>query len=224
MNGRRVALIAGVGCFLLFLVLLVGGVAAFFAFGRVEAPGVSQGPPAIVTKAVEVLPTLPPQSGRQQAQPAPETGTAPQVPGVAPDSLVELYKQTNPGVVNIRVQVSRGGLTGAGAGSGFIIDREGHIVTNNHVVADATRVIVVFYNGIETEAEVIGTDADSDLAVVRVDELAEGAHPLPLGDSDLVQPGEWVVAIGNPFEFGGSMTLGIVSAVGRIIPSLTAFS
>jgi S1-C subfamily serine protease len=65
----------------------------------------------------------------------------------------------------------------------------------------------------------VGSDADSDLAVIQVDELAEGVHPLPLGDSDQVEVGEWVVAIGNPFGLGSSMTLGIVSAVGRTIPS-----
>jgi S1-C subfamily serine protease len=109
---------------------------------------------------------------------------------------------------------------GQGAGSGFIFDNDGHIVTNNHVVANADRVTVVFYNGIEVEAEIIGTDDDSDLAVLQVDELATGAHPLPLGDSDAIEVGEPVVAIGNPFQLGGSMTAGIVSAIGRTIPSL----
>ena len=89
----------------------------------------------------------------------------------------------------------------------------------NHVVADALQVTVIFYNGFEANAEIVGTDADSDLAVVKVDSLVEGAHPLPLGDSDLVEVGEWVIAIGNPFSLGGSMSLGIVSAKGRSIPS-----
>ncbi|MFQ5342866.1 MAG: S1C family serine protease [Anaerolineae bacterium] len=225
MNGRRVALIAGAGCVLLILLLVVVAAVGLFAFNRAEqTAGISQGPPAVVTKAVEGIPTLAPQPPRAESQPAPQIPSSPQLPGIGPDSLMTLYDQTNPGVVNIRVQITRGGLTGGGAGSGFILDNDGHIVTNNHVVADATRVVVVFYDGTEAEAEVIGTDGDSDLAVVRVDQLAEGAHPLPLGDSDRVQPGEWVIAIGNPFEFGGTMTVGIVSAVGRIIPSLTDFS
>ena len=225
MNGRRVALIAGAGCLLLILLVVMVAFVGLFAFNRVEqTTGVIQGPPAVVTKAVEEIPTLAPQSPRAGSQPTPQIQTPPQLPGLGPDSLVALYDQTNPGVVNIRVQITRGGLTGGGAGSGFILDNDGHIVTNNHVVADATRVVVVFYDGTEAEAEVIGTDGDSDLAVVQVDQIAEGAHRLPLGDSDQVQPGEWVAAIGNPFEFGGTMTVGIVSAVGRIIPSLTDFS
>jgi len=136
-----------------------------------------------------------------------------------PGLLTTLYGQVNPGVVNIRAWVTRGDQSGQSAGSGFILERDGHIVTNNHVVAGASQVTVIFYDGIEAEATVVGTDADSDLAVVHVEELARGAHPLPLGDSDEVQVGEWVVAIGNPFGLAGSMTLGIVSAVGRTIPS-----
>lgn len=225
MNGKRVALLVGAGCLLLLLLLIIAIPVGLLAINRVEqSVAASRGPAAVVTRAVEERPALAPQSPQAQPQPAPQTRPAPLVPGVEEGSLVALYKQSNPGVVNIRVEVTRGFMTGQGAGSGFILDNDGHIVTNNHVVAGASRVIVVFYNGIEAEAEVIGTDGDSDLAVVRVDELVEGAHPLPLGDSDLVEPGQWVAAIGNPFELGGSMTVGTVSAVGRSIPSLTVFS
>jgi 2-alkenal reductase len=134
--------------------------------------------------------------------------------------LTSLYEQVNPGVVSLVVQVQRGTQTGLGAGSGFILNEQGYIVTNNHVVAGAETIIVRFYNGFEAAAEVVGTDGDSDLAVIRASELAEGAHPLVLGDSDQVQVGEWVVAIGNPFgEYGGSMTIGVVSALGRAIAS-----
>jgi 2-alkenal reductase len=80
-------------------------------------------------------------------------------------------------------------------------------------------VTAVFYNGDEAQAEIVGTDANSDLAIIKVDQLPEGVHPLPIGDSDTVDVGDWVVAIGNPFGLGSSMTLGIVSAVGRAIPS-----
>jgi 2-alkenal reductase len=139
--------------------------------------------------------------------------------------LASLYEDVNPGVVNIQVYVERAGMTGAGAGSGFILDEDGHIVTNHHVVADANPVTVIFYDGTEVQAEIVGTDGDSDLAVVRVDELPEGVHPLPLGASSAVSPGDWVIAIGNPFSLGSSMTLGIVSAVGRTIPTAeTRFS
>ena len=116
--------------------------------------------------------------------------------------LDALYQDVNPGVVNIQVYVAQAGLTGSGAGSGFVIDEEGHIVTNQHVVAEANLVTVVFYDGTQVEAEIVGTDADSDLAVVKVDQLPEGVHPLPLGASSAVSPGDWVIAIGNPFSLG----------------------
>jgi 2-alkenal reductase len=140
-------------------------------------------------------------------------------------SLEPLYQDVNPGVVNIQVYVEQAGLTTSGAGSGLVIDDEGHIVTNQHVVAEASIVTVVFYDGTEVEAEIVGTDADSDLAVVKVSQLPEGVHPLSLGASSAVRPGDWVIAIGNPFSLGSSMTLGIVSAVGRTIPTAeTPFS
>src|SRR6185295_8006025 len=91
------------------------------------------------------------------------------------------------GVVSIQVYIEQEGLQGQGLGSGFILDEEGHIITNNHVVAHARQVTVVFYNEVEAEAKVVGTDADSDLAIIQVDTLPEGTHPLPLNDSALVK-------------------------------------
>jgi serine protease Do len=101
-------------------------------------------------------------------------------------------------------------------GSGFIIDADGTIVTNNHVVRDATSVTVTLDDGTVLPAKVIGRDSRSDLAVLRV----KAGHPLPfinLGDSSNVEPGQWVVAVGNPFGLGGTVTAGIVSARGRDI-------
>jgi S1-C subfamily serine protease len=172
------------------------------------APETSAMPGALATQEVVATLTLPPDASAPQP-------TLSALPG----SLTALYEQVNPGVVNIQVFVERGGLSGQGAGSGFVLDEEGHVVTNNHVVAQAQRVTVIFYNGIEVEAEIVGTDDYSDLAVVKVDYLPEGVHPLPVSDSDQVVAGEWVVAIGNPFSLGGSVSLGIVSATGRSIPS-----
>ncbi len=160
------------------------------------------------------LPSLPP--GAQAAPPVQLQ------PGAGPDSLATLYGQVNPGVVNIQVYIAR---RGQGAGSGFILDEQGHIITNNHVVAQADALTVVFYDGAEAEATIVGTDPDSDLAVIRVDHLPPDTHALPLGDSDGVVVGESVIAIGNPFGLGSSMTAGIVSAIGRTIPSgATPFS
>lgn len=145
--------------------------------------------------------------------------------GALPLSLEDLYDQVGPGVVNIRVFTEHGGMVGQAAGSGFIIDAQGHIVTNNHVVADAVRVTVIYFNGIEAEAKIVGTDADSDLAVIKVDQLINEVHPIPLGDSDTADVGQWVIAIGNPFGNQNSMSIGIISAVGRTIPTgVTPFS
>jgi serine protease Do len=101
-------------------------------------------------------------------------------------------------------------------GSGFIIDPEGHIVTNNHVVGDASKVEVTLQDGDKYTAKIIGRDTRTDLAVLKI----EAGKPLPyvtFGDSDQAQIGDWVVAVGNPFGLGGSVTAGVVSARGRDI-------
>lgn len=140
-------------------------------------------------------------------------------------SLEDLYDQVGPGVVSVQVFTERDGVVGQGAGSGFILDNEGHIITNNHVVEDASFVSVIFFNGIEVRAEIVGTDVDSDLAVLKVEGLIDEVHPLPLGDSDNIDVGEWVIAIGNPFGNQNSLSIGIVSALGRTIPTgATPFS
>lgn len=106
-----------------------------------------------------------------------------------------------------------------GQGSGFVWDKDGHIVTNYHVIADATEVEVVFSNGTTVSAEVLGGDPNADLAVLQVDVPAEDLQPLSLGNSTDLRVGQLVVAIGNPFGQDFTMTTGIVSAVGRTIRS-----
>ena len=140
-------------------------------------------------------------------------------------TLIELYQRTIPGVVSIQVfgRDDEDQITG-GAGSGFVFDSQGHIVTNAHVVRDADIIDVVYYDDTITPARIIGLDDDSDLAVVKVDMPGDQWVPLPLGDSDAVVPGQQVVAIGNPFGRQSSITSGIVSAMGRTILSLTPFS
>jgi S1-C subfamily serine protease len=132
------------------------------------------------------------------------------------DSLVQLYESVSPGVVSIQVYSE----LGSGIGSGFVIDREGHIVTNYHVVEFAREVEVHFKSGLKVFGEVIGEDLDSDLALVKVDVDPEALFPLPLGDSDQLRVGQTVVAIGNPFGLSGTMTVGIVSARGRTLESI----
>jgi len=145
--------------------------------------------------------------------------------GMEDISFEDIYDQVSPGVVSIQVLIEQGGLVGEAAGSGFILNDNGYIITNNHVVESATLVYVIFYDGVEARAEIIGTDVDSDLAIIKVDELPDNVFPLVVGDSDGVEVGEWVVAIGNPFGQQSSMTVGIVSAIGRMLPTgVTAFS
>jgi len=128
------------------------------------------------------------------------------------ENLVNLYQQANPAVVFIIVPP-------IGSGSGFVFSDEGYIVTNNHVVDSGRRFEVVFAGGDRQEAELIGTDVDSDLAVIKVEQLPTGIEPLSLGSSDEVAVGQFVVAIGNPFGEQGSMSLGIVSGLNRSLQS-----
>ena len=137
-------------------------------------------------------------------------------PDTETEGLPALYEAALPGVVAIRVFND----IGSGLGSGFVFDRDGHIVTNFHVVQGASEVEVDFSSGYKTYGTVIGTDKDSDLAVIKVNVPAEELHPLPLGDSDLLKVGQTVVAIGNPFGLNGTMTTGIISALGRTLDSM----
>jgi 2-alkenal reductase len=235
MDNRRFAIFAGLGCGA--VVLIAAGVVVALLVGLIpfQLGTVTEGEATIsvseVTREVaEAVPTLTPvpqetegETEEETAQESPEGSPESQI--VEGERLRELYEAVNPGVVNIRVYRQQAGMTGQGAGSGFVIDEDGHIVTNAHVVAEAQAVTVIFYDGLEVRAEVVGTDFDSDLAVVSVAELPEGVVPLTLAEIEGVAPGDRVVAIGNPFSLGGSMTLGIVSAIGRTIPTAdTPFS
>jgi serine protease Do len=104
-------------------------------------------------------------------------------------------------------------------GSGFVWDKQGHIVTNNHVVDGAEKVTVTFADGLTLDAEVVGRDPESDLAVIKVDASKADLRPITLADSTLVRVGQFAVAIGNPFGLEGSMSFGIVSALGRSLPT-----
>ncbi len=134
--------------------------------------------------------------------------------------LINLYDRVNPGVVNIDVVAGTGGEGSPfGNGSGFLIDSEGHIVTNDHVVEGGDTFWVTFSDGSIRSAEVLGTDPYSDLAVLLVEDPPPSAVPLEMGESDSLEVGQEVVAIGNPFGLEGTMTTGIISALGRSLPS-----
>jgi 2-alkenal reductase len=136
--------------------------------------------------------------------------------------LINLYERVSMAVVAISVQRTGRIFGGSGSGSGFVIDKQGHIVTNNHVIEGASRITVLFADGTRARARVIGTDSYSDLALLKVDRPADRLVTLELGDSDEVKVGQRVVAIGNPFGLAGTMTLGIVSARGRVLPESSA--
>jgi len=138
-------------------------------------------------------------------------------PGAEEQLYVDLYRRVNQAVVTIRI-LHAGGIE-LGLGSGFVIDTDGHIVTNNHVVAEGDEFEVDFANGLRAIGKVVGADSAADLAVLKVDVPADQLVALPLGDSDAVEVGQRVVAIGNPFGLSGTMTIGIVSGLGRILPT-----
>ena len=152
------------------------------------------------------------QSPASTAQP-PLSVQPPVNPAADQDAFTSLYQKASPGVVAIQVTTSQGGALG----SGFVYDSDGHIITNYHVVdgANANQVEVDFMSGFKTYGTVVGTDLDSDLAIIKVDAPASELHPLTLGDSGALQVGQTAVAIGNPFGLDGTMTVGVVSALGR---------
>ncbi len=131
--------------------------------------------------------------------------------------LTSLYERVNPGVVAIRVQtVSQDNYQG----SGFVYDQKGNIVSNFHVVENAQTIEVIFADGYRAEGKLIGSDLDSDIAVIRVEVPPEELKPLLIGTSSEAKVGQTVVAIGNPFGLSGTMTTGIISALGRTLESL----
>ena len=132
-------------------------------------------------------------------------------PASEQEILVTLFENVSPGTVAI--------FTETGQGSGFVYDNQGHIVTNFHVVEGSQTVEVRFTSGFMVYGDVIGTDLDSDLAVIKVDAPAEELKPVPLGDSSALKVGQTVVAIGNPFGLESTMTVGIISALGRTLDS-----
>jgi S1-C subfamily serine protease len=130
------------------------------------------------------------------------------------DRLTTIYQQFSPGVVTVQ--------TSTGLGSGWVYSTDGYIVTNDHVVGTETKVEIDFPSGLKTFGNVVGTDAYSDLAVIKVDVAASDLSALPMGDSSTLQVGQTVIAIGNPFGLSNTMTTGIISALGRSLPSNTS--
>ncbi|HID89601.1 MAG TPA: PDZ domain-containing protein [Anaerolineae bacterium] len=179
-------------------------------------------PAAVLPSATATpVPALPPTptAAPPQASPVPTTE-----PANALEAQVEaVYERAAPAVVNITVRsiaydFFMRPVPQEGTGSGFLYDDQGHIVTNYHVVENAEEVMVTLADGRTFPAEVVGTDPSTDLAVIRI-EAEDLPNPIPLADSDQLKVGQFVVAIGNPFGQEGTLTVGVISALGRVIQS-----
>ena len=190
-----------------------------------EEPAGTPRPTAEDSDADIVQPTVEPSvTPTPFLEPSGEDGAALALGG----RLAQIYEQVNPSVVNIQTIVQ--GLQAfpegfgqpqqpqGGLGSGFVWDQQGHIVTNNHVIAGASDIAVIFNDGYVAPGEVVGTDPASDLAVIRIDVPAEQLRPVQVASSSEVHVGEVAIALGNPFGLQGTMTVGIVSALGRSLP------
>jgi 2-alkenal reductase len=217
--------------------LAVSGCSLPFA-SREQAPD-----PTMEAMQTQVAEMARAQTGNQAtATPLPPRPTDPPLPTIPPQPtldaalsgalvdqerlLVELYRRASPAVVSIDALGGAlpddhpvvPGFPGArGQGSGFLFDDQGHIVTNNHVVEGAERLQVRWYDGTTAAADLIGADPDSDLAVIKVRQLPPGTAPLPLADSREVQVGQTAVAIGSPFGEQNTLTVGVVSGLGRTL-------
>jgi 2-alkenal reductase len=232
-----------IGIALVLIVLISVGCAGSAAgsFGRL----LDTVNPPVTSLGAEPTPTA--------GLPAPQIGDADAIVAAQEEVLNRIYETTLPSVVHIRVvqkvevpqarEFELPDIPGfppfpfeslppmpheffrSGEGSGFVWDDQGHIVTNNHVVEGAERVEVIFWDGTIVDAKVLGTDPDSDLAVLKVDLPPEKLRPASLGDSATLKVGQLVVAIGNPFGQEFTMTSGIISALGRTIrPGTSPFS
>jgi len=169
----------------------------------------------LVAAAIFVLIT------NNQSEPLQKVAAASNETLVNETTITSIYDTASPAVVEIIVKTQTtgfGAFSTEGQGSGFIVDKEGHILTNNHVVEDATDVQVVFANGNTEQATILGTDSKDDLALIKVDAAAVAdVVPLTLADSTNVQPGQLAIAIGSPYGLTNSITTGIISGLNRSV-------
>jgi serine protease Do len=222
-----------------FLIVVLG------ACATVQLPRLSSSNPPAAVPAVTQAPAA--TAAPLVVQAAPQT--APVISNSAlpeEQAFTSIYQAVNPSVVHIRVVLKTSsssnpiqqfqfpqnpnlpGSPTPGApqnipdqaiGSGFVYDKQGYIITNDHVVADASKIIVTFYDGTEAAATLVGADPDSDLAVIKVTVDPSMLNPVTLGNSDALKVGQMVVAIGNPYGLQNSMSTGIVSGLGRMLAS-----
>jgi len=139
-------------------------------------------------------------------------------------SLIEIFEKTEESVVQVNVRSTDGRSNPGNMGSGFVYSTDGYIITNNHVVDNSGIVTITFLDGESYTAKIIGTDPDLDLAVLKVEMGSTYLQPIPIGDSSQLKVGEEIAAIGNPFGLSGSMTSGIISQIGRLLPQDSGYS
>lgn len=139
-------------------------------------------------------------------------------------SLTEIFEKAEPGVVRVNTIRNQTMNETGGIGSGFVFDKMGHIITNAHVIEGSTKTVVTFLDGRAYNAEIIGMDEYTDIGVIKVNADLKLLQPLSLGDSSNLNVGEPITAIGNPFGLSGSMSSGIVSQIGRLLPSGSGYS
>ena len=212
-SSRSLRVLAGIG---LLIVGLLGGVLWMQVMEDESRPSVVR----VVTRGQANVAAA--------SQPAVQTDSAPRVNAPSPAALNQLFRsaaeEVTNAVVSLRVRAEgegedeRGPFGGPAQnlGSGVLISPDGYIVTNNHVVEDASAIQVTLADKRQFEAEIVGTDPSTDLAVVKIDGASD-FPVLPLGASEQVEVGNWVVAVGNPFRLTSTVTAGIVSALGRQI-------
>ncbi len=221
-RNTKALVIGGLSLFTALFLCVCLALAYYVGTQMVEDLAAEPTAPLVITRVIQPAPghTPPPPAPTESAQPAPtvRVPTLPPTPTPIPlpagedyetALLVRIYEEVNPSVVYIE--------TGEGSGSGFVWDKEGHIVTNFHVVHGAEKIRIWFWDDRSVSAEVVGEDPDSDLAVVKVNPKGLDLRPVRLGDSLNVRVGERAIAIGSPFKLPGTMTVGIVSATGRHI-------
>jgi putative serine protease PepD len=144
---------------------------------------------------------------------------APVAPARTATDVSALYERVSPGVVSVEVTTG----TGGGTGSGFVLDSDGYLLTNEHVVEDAASVRVRFEKGAPITAKVVGADKSSDLALLKIDPSAHKLTPLTLGSSSTLKVGQSAIAIGSPYRLQGTLTTGVISALGRSITAPNNF-
>ena len=201
---RRTIVISGLAVLILAATIACGALpASIQAFGGSSQPQTAQQP--TTQQQSSNTPLAAPIVPAVSAQSAPVQVTGPLAQYES--TLIGVYQNVIPSVVQIQ--------TDQGEGSGFVWDTNGNIVTNNHVVAGASQIEVNFADGGSFPAKVVGTDVNADLAVINVNAQGETLKPVQLADSTKVQVGQIAIAIGDPFGLDGSMSLGIISGLGR---------